>query len=75
MFLLYFLLNLLFLDLTVEGTPLEEASMLPGNCVYIKFDTISFILDNRLWMQSFPHNINQEYYWYSLFYFIYTGFH
>ena len=43
--------------------------------MYSKFNSISLILDNRLWMQSVPCNMNQEYYSESLIILFFTGFH
>ena len=63
------------MSFTVEGTPLEGVSALQATLTYSKFDTISLILDNTLWMQSVPCNINQEYYLGKSIYFIFTEFH
>ena len=74
MFLLYFLLILLFFDVTVDGTPLGGPSMLPGNQIYPKLISFCFILDNRLYTQSIPCNITRGTTG-TAFYFIFTDFH
>ena len=57
------------MSFTVEDTPLEGVSTLQATLLTLNLTLFSLILDNRLWIQSVPWNMNQEYYWESLFYF------